>query len=115
MITWPYLDTIKNYIKDISHKAKSLTIKDNVSDDEIILANLACLTEETWELASEVRKHFKMSFSKKKVAAYTQEDLEDEAIDVLITLWLLLESIWIENLDDAILRKIWKNNDRWYT
>jgi NTP pyrophosphatase (non-canonical NTP hydrolase) len=42
------------------------------------------------------------------------QDLEDEIVDVLITNLLLAKSCWIKNLDEAILRKIKKNNDRGY-
>jgi len=56
----------------------------------------------------------KMSFNQKKVDSFKKEDLEDELIDVLITNLLLSKACWIENLDEAIKRKIKKNNDRGY-
>lgn len=114
MISLDTLKLLQVYISEINSKAKSLTTKENPTDDDIILWNLACLVEEVWELSAEVRKKLKLSFSKKKVEAYTHQDLEDEVVDVLITLSLLLKSLWIENLDQAVVRKIWKNDERGY-
>lgn len=114
MISPDKLIVLKKYIADIFSKSKELTVKEWVSDDEMILGNLACLIEEVGELSAEVRKKLKMSFSKKKVDTFNIRNLEDEAIDVFITLWLLLESLWVDDLDEAITRKIKKNDDRWY-
>ena len=65
--------------------------------------------EEVGELASEVRKMTKCSFSQKKVDAFKLADLEDEASDVLTTLLLLLKSTGVESLDESLVRKIEKN------
>ncbi len=42
------------------------------------------------------------------------KDLEDELVDVLITNLLLAKSVGISDLDEAIKRKIQKNNERGY-
>ncbi len=114
MINQDTRSLLHNYVKNITHKSKELTIKDHPSNDEIILGNLACLLEECGEVSAELRKKLKMSFSKKKVENFTDEMLENELVDVLITWAILVKSLWIENLSEAIQRKIWINNKRGY-
>ena len=114
MITQEKIKYLFEYLEYINTNFDNLTVKDNISETEKILVWLACLTEEVWEVSSEVRKMTKMSFNQKKVDSFKKEDLEDEIIDVLITNLLLAKACWIENLDEAITRKIKKNNDRGY-
>ena len=105
---------LNDYLNDIDAKTPELTVKEDPSDTELILGCLACLQEECGELATEVRKLTKMSFSQKKVSQFNPQDLEDEAVDVYIVLNLLLKRLGITNLDEAVQRKIGKNKARGY-
>lgn len=110
-------ETLKEFFKYLDYidsNFEKLVIKKDVTKTEKILENLWCLAEEVWEVGSEVRKMTKMSFNQKKVDSFKIQDLEDEIVDVLITNLLLAKACWIENLDEAIARKIKKNNDRGY-
>lgn len=102
------------YIEHIHRETPNLTVKKPLSETEHILTALSCLTEEVGELSAEIRKLTKCSFSQKKVDAFSPDDLEDEACDVLITLFLLMRSAGIESLDASLKRKIDKNKDRGY-
>jgi len=114
MITSEVREQLMSYIKHIDDSTESLTIKDNPTNIELILWCMTCLQEECWELASEIRKLTKMSFSQKKVDGFVKENLEDEFVDVYIVLLLLARRLWIKNLDQAVKRKIWKNKARGY-
>ena len=114
MIKQEILNDLFKYSNYIDSDYEKLIVKKNSTKEEKILTNLACLTEEVGEVATEVRKMTKMSFNQKKVDSFEIQDLEDEIVDVLITNLLLAKSCWIKNLDEAILRKIKKNNDRGY-
>ena len=114
MIKQETLKEFFKYLDYIDSNFEKLIIKEDVTKTEKILENLWCLMEEVWEVSNEVRKMTKMSFNQKKVDSFKKEDLEDEIIDVLITNLLLAKACWIENLDEAITRKIKKNNDRGY-
>jgi NTP pyrophosphatase (non-canonical NTP hydrolase) len=105
---------LMEYIEEIHHLTPSLTVKKPLSQTEHILSALSCLTEEVGELSAEIRKQTKCSFSQKKVDAFSPEDLKDEACDVLITLLLLLKSLDIDDLWQALERKVQKNKDRGY-
>jgi len=110
-------ETLKDFFKYLGYidsNYEKLTIKNNPSKEEKIMAIFACLSEEVWEVSSEIKKMTKMSFNQKKIDSFKKEDLENEIIDVLITNLLLAKACWIENLDEAIVRKIKKNNDRGY-
>lgn len=109
--TWQELD---KYLNRIYEETPSLVVKENVSNEEMLLASLTKLTEEVWELSSEVLKKTKMVFNKEKLASFSQEDLEEEVIDVLFTLILVAKRSGIINLDEAVKRKIEKNNKRGY-
>lgn len=61
-----------------------------------------------------MRKYLKLIFSEKKLEWFTPRDIESEWVDVLITLLLCLKSIGTTTLDEAILKKIKKNNERGY-
>ena len=114
MISTKTLSHLFEYLDFIDTNSKDLTIKRDVTETENILGSLACLTEEVWEVSDAIRKMTKFSFNQKKVDAFKIEDLEDELVDVLIVNLLLAKSCWIDNLDEAIRRKIKKNNDRGY-
>ena len=105
---------LMEYIDDIHRRTPELTLKENLTWTEHTLSALSCLTEEVGELASEVRKMTKCSFSQKKVDTFKIANLEDEASDVLITLLLLLKSTGVESLDESLARKIEKNKVRGY-
>jgi len=114
MIEKETLEQLFNYLEDIDSNYEKLTVKKDISKTDKIFSNLSCLIEEVWEVSSEVRKLTKMSFNQKKVDSFDKKNLEDELIDVLITNLLLAKAVWITSLDEAIKRKIKKNNDRWY-
>ena len=114
MISETVWNELMQYIDHIHDKTPELTIKKSLSQTEHTLSALSCLTEEVGELAAEVRKFTKCSFSQRKVDAFCIEDHENEASDVLITLLLLLKSVGIENLDESLIRKVGKNKARGY-
>lgn len=114
MISPPLLFRLIRYIDDIAHRTPGLTQKTNCTKTEYILTSLACLTEEVGEVATEVRKLTKCSFSQKKCDSFQMTDLEDEVVDVLITTLLLARSVGLDSLDEAIERKIRKNQERGY-
>lgn len=114
MINLETLNHLLTYINHIDENYEKLTIKKPLSKEEHILACLSCLIEETWETSAEIRKKLKLSFNQKKVDNFKNTDLEDELVDIFITFLLLCKSLDIKNLDEAIFRKIWKNNDRGY-
>lgn len=55
-----------------------------------------------------------MSFNKEKVNNFKIEHLQEERVDIFIVLLLLAKRVGIESLDEAILQKIRKNNERGY-
>ncbi len=114
MISPETLKYLSEYLEHISQNSKQLMVKENPTDEELILGNLSCLIEEVWEVSSEVRKYTKMGFNHKKVENFKKQDLEDEIIDVLISNLLLAKSVGFSDLDEAIKRKIQKNNERGY-
>ena len=114
MIKQEILKDFFEYLDFLYLNYNKLTVKNNITKEEKILTNLACLIEEVWEVASEVRKMTKLSFSKEKIKSFKIQDLEDEIVDVLITNLYLAKICWIEELNKDIIRKIKKNNDRWY-
>jgi NTP pyrophosphatase (non-canonical NTP hydrolase) len=114
MISPQNWSALLEYIDDIHRRTPELTRKTDFTPTEHTLSALSCLTEEVGELAAEVRKFTKCSFSQKKVDAFRIEDLEDEASDVLITLLLLLRSLKVDSLDASVVRKMEKNKVRGY-
>ncbi len=114
MISPQTFEELFSYITKIDAATVQKTIKKDPSETELILSCLACLQEESGELASEVRKLTKMSFNQTKVDNFALEHLEEERVDILIVLLLLAKRLGIENFDEAILKKIGKNNARGY-
>ena len=102
------------YTSDICLRSDELAIKPDLTAEEKVFGHLACLIEEVWELSAELRNKYQMSFNQRKVDAFTEADLEDELVDVLITWLILAKWTWIDSLDKAIERKIGKNNARGY-
>jgi NTP pyrophosphatase (non-canonical NTP hydrolase) len=92
MINKETLNNFFKYLDYIDSDYEKLIVKKNSTKEEQILTNLACLTEEVGEVATEVRKMTKMSFNQKKVDSFKMQDLEDEIVDVLITNLLLAKS-----------------------
>ena len=106
------LETIK-YLEDIDNNYETILGKE-LSQKERILADILTVNEEWWELNDEIKRGLQLSFNKEKKANAKKENLEDEAVDVLMSLYLLMKSLGIDNLDAAVQRKISKNNKRWY-
>lgn len=76
---------------------------------EFLLAKLSKLTEEVWELNSEVQKKYFPSKNK----TFSQENLEHEFADVLICLALLADTMWVD-LNTAIENKFNIIKNRWW-
>lgn len=89
-------DNLKNYFSAL-----------NQSDLENILSRLAKMTEEVWELNSDILK----KYYKRKVAS--EQNLELEFADVIITLALLAKSLNID-LNQAIINKFNIIKQRWW-
>lgn len=114
MISKEVYDKMDKYLDSLKTNVQDLTVKDNVTLTEVKLGSTLGLVEEVGEFVCEVRKYEQLLFNKKKVENFNFEDFEDEAMDVLMSLLLLLKTYGIENLDKSILRKIEKNNKRGY-
>ena len=114
MISQKTFDELLRYVNHIHEATEKKTIKKDPTQVELILSCLSCLQEETWELASEIRKFTGMSFNKEKVNNFKMEHLQEERVDIFIVLLLLAKRVGIESLDEAILQKIRKNNERGY-
>lgn len=89
-------DNLKNYFSAL-----------NQTDLEDILSRLAKMTEEVWELNSDVLK----KYYKRKITS--EENLELEFADVIITLALLAKSLDVD-LNKAIINKFNIIKQRWW-
>jgi NTP pyrophosphatase (non-canonical NTP hydrolase) len=114
MIDTETLSHLLSYVARISARTPDLLLKKSVTNTELVMNCLACLTEEVGEVSAEVRKSTRLSFSRKKCDAFEKSHLEDEIVDVLITTLLLAKSAGIDSLDEAVRRKIRANEDRGY-
>ena len=114
MIKQETLKKMFEYLENIDNNYEKLIIKKDITETEKQLNILWSLTEEVWELSSDLRKSLKLSFNKNKVENFEFKNLEEEIIDVLLSTLFLAKAVWIKNLDEAIIRKIKKNNDRGY-
>lgn len=114
MISIEVLEKLLQYINSIDETTVEKTVKENPTECELILSCLACLQEETGEVASEVRKLTAMSFNKEKVESFSQDMLNEELVDIIITVLLLTKRVGTDSLDEAIIKKIEKNNKRGY-
>ena len=113
MISQENIQHLLSYVDDLNDRYPEILGKP-VSDNEKIMVNALSLSEESWELSDQIVRKLWFVFNKKKKENYTDEDLEDEAADVLICLLMLLRSLWVTDMNEAIKRKIKKNNDRGY-
>lgn len=114
MISPETLTRLTEYLEYIHKNTPDLLVKKPVTETENILGVLTCITEEVGELAAEVRKYTKYSFSQKKCDSFEMWNLEEELADVLITTFLLAKAVGIESFDPIINRKIGKNRERGY-
>jgi len=114
MLSQETLDYIVEYMNEVEPRYAEILEVDKVSHRDKILAQVLTLAEEYWELNDEIKRSLGLSFSKKKRDNFKQENLENEAADVLLSTLMLIKILWIENMDEVIRRKIGKNNNRWY-
>lgn len=105
MVTKKIFDTIEEIDKNLKDYFSSM----NQTELEVILSRLAKLTEEVWELNSDVLK----KYYKRKIDKFSEENLELEFADVFITLSLLAKSLDID-LNQAIEKKLKIINERWW-
>ncbi|USN54999.1 MAG: MazG-like family protein [Candidatus Peribacteria bacterium] len=84
MISPQLRSELLQYLEYIHEQTEEKTIKKPVSETELVLGALACLQEESGELACEVRKFTKMNFNQSKVDNFLPEHLAEELADVLI-------------------------------
>lgn len=96
-----------NEISSIDDNLKSYFSSLNQTDLENILSRLAKMTEEVGELNSDVLK----KYYKRKITS--DENLELEFADVIITLALLAKSLDID-LNKAIINKFNIIKQRWW-
>lgn len=113
MISKETLNELMSYLDQIDQSFEKILEKP-LSKEQKVLANILTVNEEWWELSDEVKRTLGLAFNKEKNNNSSQENLEEEFVDTLIPLLLLMKSLWIKDLDDAIKRKILKNNKRWY-
>lgn len=114
MISPQLRSELLQYLEYIHEQTEEKTIKKPVSETELVLGALACLQEESGELACEVRKFTKMNFNQSKVDNFLPEHLAEELADVLIVTLLLAKRLGYTSLDQAIAAKVHKNNKRGY-
>lgn len=103
MITKQFFEEISSIDENLKNYFSSL----NQTDLENILSRLAKMTEEVGELNSDVLK----KYYKRKIA--TEDNLELEFADVIITLALLAKSLDID-LNTAIIKKFNIIKQRWW-
>ena len=113
MISKDILEQVMQYIESIHIRYEGI-IWEKISKKERIFADILTVNEEWWELNDEIKRSVGLSFNKEKRMNAKKENLEDEFVDVVLSLFLLWKSLWIDNLDEAVQRKIQKNNLRWY-
>lgn len=78
------------------------------TSNEMILAKAVKLSEEVWELNSEVLKSL---YKGRKI--FVQEDLELEFADVIITTLLLAKSLNVD-INSSLVRKLNIIKERWW-
>ncbi|MCB9804923.1 hypothetical protein H6769_04810 [Candidatus Peribacteria bacterium] len=85
------------------YKTPELTIKKRARGQNIPSRHsLVLLKMLAWACSRSEKNSQNARFSQKKVDTFRLEDLEDEASDVLITLLLVLKSIGVTSLDQAL-------------
>ncbi len=105
MITKNFLETIDKIDSNLKNYFSSM----NQSDLEIILSRLSKITEEVWELNSDILK----KYYKRKIDKFSEENLELEFADCMITLALLAKSLNID-LNNSLKKKFKIIKDRWW-
>lgn len=113
MLSPEILKDLLSYVDDLNDRYPEILEKP-VSDNEKIMVNALSLSEESWELSDQIVRKLWFKFNRDKHKNYTDQDLEDEAADVLICFLMLLRSLWITDMDEIIKRKIKINNKRGY-
>ncbi len=103
MITQQLLDIIDQIAKGLEEKHKN----NYKTELEYTLARLSKLTEEVWELNSEILKKY---FKDRK--EFLHENLEWEFADVLFTTLLLAKALDVD-INEAIENKLKIIKDRW--
>ncbi len=105
MIDKKLLETIKiiNTNLNKKHNYDSKNMK--------ILAGCTKLQEEAWELSGEVLTFLKIA-RKKKIENFKFEDLESEFADVVLSLLVLADDMWVD-INKAIQNKLDKIENRW--
>ncbi len=101
----------KELLNNIDKIRQNLKNFHSISDDttsEMILAKAVKLSEEVWELNSEVLKKL---YNGRKI--FLQEDLELEFADVIITTLLLAKSLNVD-INDSLNKKLNILNERWW-
>mgnify|MGYP002347756849 CR=1 FL=1 len=78
------------------------------TSNEMILAKAVKLSEEVWELNSEVLKSL---YKGRKI--FVQEDLELEFADVILTTLLLAKSLNVD-INSSLVRKLNIIKERWW-
>ncbi len=113
MISQKILQELLTYVDDLNNRYPEILDKP-VTENEQIMVNALAFSEESWELSDQIVRKLWFVFNKQKQANYKDEDLEEEAADVLICYLMLIRSLWVTDMDEAIKRKILKNNKRGY-
>lgn len=103
MITKELLETIDTIDENLKKYFSHL----NQTDLEMILSRTVKLTEEVWELNSDLLQ----KFYKRRVTEFNEENLKWEFADVIITTLLLAKSLDID-INEALNLKIEKIKQR---
>lgn len=100
----------KELLDNIDKIRQNLKKFHNLDDtsNEMILAKAVKLSEEVWELNSEVLKSL---YKGRKT--FVQEDLELEFADVIITTLLLAKSLNVD-INSSLVRKLNIIKERWW-
>ncbi len=104
MISKELLETINNINKKLVEKQNYDT------KNTKILASCVKLQEETWELSREILTFLKIT-RKKKIDNFSFEDLESEFADVVLSLLVLSNDMWVD-INKVIQHKLEIIKDR---
>ena len=113
MLSQETLKKLLVYVDDLNNRYPEILEKE-ISDNEKVMINSLAFSEESWELSDQIVRKLWYAFNKRKRESYKDEDLENEAADVLICYIMLIRSLWVTDMDEIIKRKIGINNKRWY-
>ena len=101
----------KNLLENIAQISKNLDKIYKFENNEKIMYCSMKVSEEVWELISEVLKKMKIA-RKEKIDKFKQEDLEWEFADVIFSTLVLAESMNID-VNKALENKMNKIKSRW--